>query len=291
MKEVNKPQTVWKDWLVRYHGLLSIRYSKKQMERAIHSLVKDISQYRQDVRVKAFSRGSTDLGQFILVGKVDQADRIICSYYDTPMRHFGSYVFFDHQGQQKKTLALTCLSSALVFLLGMPLILAYRHLLSHGTQAYWTNLLLILMAFLYFFTLGKVAKGLPRKKNGVRNTSSLLAMLRLIATDQSRDKAYIFFPNGSYGDYSLKVIEGLIKEKAELICLDSIGSGQNLYFFSKKSYPRGKNIEVVPTKERISYLISARSTEGKFYLRPEDLNDVMVNEERIHTVCDFLRRK
>lgn len=279
------------DWQVRYQNILGVRYSDKQIERALASLVKDISAYRSDIAVQQFEAEGQDLGKYLIVGDLQRAKRVICTYYDTPMRHFGSYQFFNQDKQSKKSLSFTIVSTLLWLVLGLVGIFAYQAISNAGYQfPTWQLVVVGLIIFVYFFILSKLARGLPRKKNAVRNTSSVLVMLDLISETSSKNTAFVFIPNGSYGMQSLHVLEGLLKQNQHIIYLDSIGSDQTLYHLSKQNPKTEDGIVHQPHAQRSDYIISARVDDEGYYLTQSDLANKTPDLKRIQKLSEYIRR-
>lgn len=54
----------------------------------------------------------------IYVGDIEKAEKVICTYYDTPVHALGSYFMFDWKDQRKKTIYSILLSFILLFSLG-----------------------------------------------------------------------------------------------------------------------------------------------------------------------------
>lgn len=279
------------DWQVRYQKILGVRFGHRQIERALASLVKDISAFRSDISVQQFEKEGQDLGKYLIVGDIQKAKQVICTYYDTPMRHFGGYHFFNYAKQRKNALTYTIFTTLLWVVLGVGFIFAYQSLANIGRQfPMWQLIIIGVIVFVYFFILAKLAKGLPRKQNAVRNTSSLLVMLDLISEIRHKNTAFVFIPNGSYGMQSLQFLEELLTNKQKLLYLDSVGSNQPIYHFSRHKPKENKAVIYKHHNQRVEFLISARFGEGNYYLVQSDLGDKVFDLDKIQQLSEYIRR-
>lgn len=279
------------DWQVRYQKILGVRFGDRQIERALASLVKDISAFRSDISVQQFEKEGQDLGKYIIVGDLQKAKQVICTSYDTPMRHFGGYHFFNQAKQSKNALTYTILTTLLWVVVGIGFIFAYQTLANIGHHfPMWQLIIIGVIVFVYFFILAKLAKGLPRKQNAVRNTSSLLVMLDLISEIRHKNTAFVFIPNGSYGMQSLQLLEELVTNKQKLLYLDSIGSNQPIYHFSRHQPTESEAVIYKHHNQRVDYLISARLEDGNYYLTQSDLGDKVFDLDKIQQLSEYIRR-
>ena len=91
MKKMQKDR--FNDWLFRYRYIYRSRLSDRSKKRFLNALVTDISQIRKDIRVIEYDLKHKAASRNVYIGDIAQADRIICTYYDTPPQHFGAYHF------------------------------------------------------------------------------------------------------------------------------------------------------------------------------------------------------
>ena len=87
----------FKDWLFRYQSIYRVRRTEKSKRRFLSALVTDLSEMREDVQVIEYNRQKKYASRNVYVGDIDKADQIICTYYDTPIQHFGPYILFDRR--------------------------------------------------------------------------------------------------------------------------------------------------------------------------------------------------
>lgn len=92
----------FKDWLFRYQYVYRLRRTEKSKKRFLAALVTDIAKMRKDVRVIEYDQKKNYAARNVYVGNIKQADRIICTFYDTPPESFGSYQLFDRKTKRRR---------------------------------------------------------------------------------------------------------------------------------------------------------------------------------------------
>lgn len=260
----------FKDWLFRYQYVYRLRRTEKSKKRFLTALVTDIAKMREDVRVIEYNQQKKYAARNVYVGNIKQADRVICTFYDTPPESFGSYQLFDRKDQAKKTTRFILASTIVAILLGIVAIYAA-----------------------YFALLGKVTKGLSNRKTLVRNTSSILAMLKMIAENKQKNIAYAFLDEGSYGNKGLDELQDQVKNHCKIYYLDSVGASAPLHLIgeSPNSSKINGNVDYQAADQKVSYLFSARKDQehAGFYLNPADLKEKQLNMENIATVTSLFQ--
>ncbi|MDQ8232909.1 hypothetical protein Q3C67_09710 [Enterococcus faecium] len=112
-----KKNEMFRDWEFRYRYIYRKRRTKKSKQRFLSALVSDIYSMRTDVTVIAYDTLAYR-SKNIYVGDIEKAEKVICTYYDTPVHALGSYFMFDWKDQRKKTIYSILLSFILLFSLG-----------------------------------------------------------------------------------------------------------------------------------------------------------------------------
>ena len=112
-----KKNELFRDWEFRYRYIYRKRRTKKSKQRFLSALVSDIYSMRTDVTVTAYDTLAYR-SKNIYVGDIEKAEKVICTYYDTPVHALGSYFMFDWKDQRKKTIYSILLSFILLFSLG-----------------------------------------------------------------------------------------------------------------------------------------------------------------------------
>ncbi|MBO0411550.1 hypothetical protein JZO81_10790 [Enterococcus hulanensis] len=284
----------FKDWLFRYQYVYRLRRTEKSKKRFLAALVTDIAKMREDVRVIEYNQQKKYAARNVYVGNIKQADRVICTFYDTPPESFGSYQLFDRKDQAKKTTRFILASTIVAILLGIIGTLIYMRLSPNSFQLNSIGTLGIVAIYAaYFALLGKVTKGLSNRKTLVRNTSSILAMLKMIAENKQKNIAYAFLDEGSYGNKGLDELQDQVKNHCKIYYLDSVGASAPLHLIgeSPNSSKINGNVDYQAADQKVSYLFSARKDQEHtgFYLNPADLKEKQLNMENIATVTSLFQ--
>ena len=284
----------FKDWLFRYQYVYRLRRTEKSKKRFLVALVTDIAKMREDVRVIEYNQQKKYAARNVYVGNIKQADRVICTFYDTPPESFGSYQLFDRKDQAKKTTRFILVSTIVAILLGIIGTLIYMRLSPNSFQLNSIGTLGIVAIYAaYFALLGKVTKGLSNRKTLVRNTSSILAMLKMIAENKQKNIAYAFLDEGSYGNKGLDELQDQVKKHCKIYYLDSVGASAPLHLIgeSPNSSKINGNVDYQAADQKVSYLFSARKDQehAGFYLNPADLKEKQLNMENIATVTSLFQ--
>ena len=284
----------FKDWLFRYQYVYRLRRTEKSKKRFLAALVTDIAKMREDVRVIEYNQQKKYAARNVYVGNIKQADRVICTFYDTPPESFGSYQLFDRKDQAQKTTRFILVSTIVAILLGIIGTLIYMRLSPNSFQLNSIGTLGIVAIYAaYFALLGKVTKGLSNRKTLVRNTSSILAMLKMIAENKQKNIAYAFLDEGSYGNKGLDELQDQVKNHCKIYYLDSVGASAPLHLIgeSPNSSKINGNVDYQAADQKVSYLFSARKDQehAGFYLNPADLKEKQLNMENIATVTSLFQ--
>lgn len=292
-----KQNEKFKDWLFRYQSFYRVRRTDKSKRRFLSALVADISDMRQDVQVIEYNPQKKYASRNVYVGDIEKADQIICTYYDTPIQHFGPYVLFDRKEQEKRTTSFIIVSSALWILAGVAGTLLYMRYASGVADLVSVRTLFIALAYgAYFYLLGKITKGLPKRRTVVRNTSSVLALLAMIDKAKDEKTAFAFVDEGSFGDSGLEAMRTPKNNKAKIFFLDCIGADAPLHVIGNdvsKAKLSELGIDHQSSDEKINYIFSAKTSDKEsitqFYLDKSDLNRKHLNIENITKVMELFR--
>lgn len=284
-----------KDWYVRYHLIFSKRYTRKQKDRFLNSLYADLSKFRGDIKLDTFKLSEKDKNEYrnLYVGDINRADKIICTYYDTPSVRFGPYHFFDTEHRIKRTTTFILFSSIIYIIMGLlfTLFVAIPVFQSNGLASL-PFISCIIFFIVYFYFLGKITRGWPRKSNLVQNTSSVLLLMNCIASLNTKRVAFAFLDAGSTSN---KGLERLMNERnrADFYLLDSIGSEKPLYQVN----PELNQFELIdsvdqakPLNSRLVYIISGDQVDNQFVLSRNDLKRNELNDQNMNNTYSFLER-
>ena len=282
------------DRLARYSFMYRSRNTNKEKTRFLRALVTDISQVRKDISVMEYSNEKKYNTRNVYIGDIEKADKIVCTYYDTPPTYFGDYILFDRKKQEKQTTKAVLFTSLAWILVGIIGTLLYMKLVSSPFVLLSVHTLcLVLIYGGYFLVLSKLSKGMWNRKNLIRNTSSILCLLQMLTEDKNEKKvAYAFIDEGCYGDQGLDFLMKSIKKNANIYYLDSIGADATLNVMSqqlKRDIIESKKIKYISSKDRINYLFCADINENKeFYLDKSKLKKKNLNYYNFNKAIELL---
>lgn len=282
------------DWFVRYHYLFGRRYTRKQKDRFLASLATDIKHFREDLHLDTFTLHKREYRNFY-VGDIKKAKTVVCTYYDTPAIHFSPYRFFNVEHRKKSTTQAIILLSTLFIVIGL------LYTLLVAVPVFKTNRIVsvpflscVFLYILYFYFLNKITRGWPKRNNLIQNTSSVLLLLDIISSNQSKQVAYAFVDAGCTNNAGLERL--LKKSKAQIYMLDSIGAEKPLRLVDPDS---GKSTIVespdikrssISVKNRLLYLISSDYNNSQFVLNRDDLNRKKLNYHNLHLAYHVLNK-
>ncbi|MGM0213720.1 hypothetical protein IGI42_001261 [Enterococcus sp. AZ109] len=262
------------DWLFRYQYVYRVRRTTKQKRRFITALATDIAKMREDIQIIEYNRNKKYVANNVYVGDIKKADRIICTYYDTPPQSFGPYHLFDRKKQSKGTTGFILVSALITLLAGLIATLAYMRIAPNAFDLSAPSTIIAALFFGgYFFLLSKVAKGLSNRNTLIRNTSSILALLQLIDEVKNKKVVFAFLDEGAYGEVGLDVMQESTKPSAKIFFLDSVGAHTDLHFIGKGiSSERLQQLDIQPHlgKSSINYLFGATVSEDTDYVLEKD---------------------
>lgn len=289
-------QENFKDWLFHYQHVYRTRRTAKQKQRFLAALVADIMEIREDIQVIEYNQKKKYAANNLYVGDIETADRIICTYYDTPAQSFGPYYLFDRKKQSKATMNFILVSSLLMILAGGLLTFLYMNHSGQGFNLSSLGTVLMIVCYgIYFYLLSKVTKGLSVRKNLIRNTSSILSLLTLMSKTDKQKTAFAFVDEGCYGDTGLEVLKDSCKASAKIYYLDCVGADAELHIVGNDV--RKDQQQLFDTQQRsndrVNQIFSARveaSDQGKqYYLEKAELKAKTVNHDHLAKLVEFFK--
>lgn len=282
-------EDLFKDWLFRYSIMFRFRYTDKQKKKFLNAFVHDISLIRDDIKVIEYKTNKKYNSRNIYVGNIKSADYIIYAYYDTPPAHFGDYILFNREKQGKQTMKAVLFASIIWILLGILVTFVYiNSFLSKIELISFTNLFVVIFYLIYFLVLARLSKGYFNFNNLIRNTSSILLMLKLIKENKSNRVAYAFYDEGSYGEKGFEVIKRATKKNAKFIFLDCIGADASLNVVGNLFKNKIKGVMYYPSKDEHNYIFCGERNE-EFYLDKEKLNEKEINYTQFNKTIEILK--
>lgn len=290
-----KNEEQMQDWLFHYRYVYRTRRTKKGKQRFLSALVADITAMRQDVTVIAYNQPNYH-SRNVYVGDIEKADKIICTYYDTPPAYLGSYALFNRKEQRSKTLWALFLGTVITLGIGSVGVFFYMKFFStsfafHSFQTWG----FIALFSLYFMFLGKVTKGLSSRQTFIRNTSSVLVLLAMMRVSKDASIAYAFIDEGSFGEAGLDVIKASGKKDSQLFFLDSVGGDAPLHFQGHYFSKTAKSQETIhlPQDQQTNYIFGGRelAQTGMYYLSQADLKQKTLNVTNLEKIIAIFDSK
>lgn len=212
------------DWIVRYGFLLKKRNSDKQKDKFIQTFLSDVLNIRDDINVIEIQEKKRKYHN-IYIGDVSKADKIITTYFDTPIVSFGDYSFTDTEKNKRNTLTRIAFESIASLCIGLGIFFFLMRVFE-GTLL-TTVLTVFTLAFFYVFN--GIVKGRASSKTQVRNTSSLVLVLSLLAKYKENKKvAFAIVDGGCTNEIGLVALKNSVKAQSRIYELDSVGANTAL---------------------------------------------------------------
>ncbi|HFI0812719.1 TPA: hypothetical protein ACGO1J_001336 [Streptococcus suis] len=271
------------DLFVRYNHFLNKRVTFKQKTAFIRSLLVELQSMAPDIKVVELREKGTkkSLSRNVYVGDVKTADVIIATYFDSPLYHLGPYYILDKEKQQNSTLIFNGLVSGILLLLGIVFTLFVTNkMLPMGSQ-HINWILLVGIGFIYLlliYLISMFSKGVGRKRNIVRNNSTIIYLIDKILRNKESSKkiAYAFLDNGVTNERGLYGLQASVKKNSKILYLDSIGSMEKIQYI----YEDNGEFRQASTfsKNGIYRIFPARHEENSYFLTNKDLNSTSYSD-------------
>lgn len=229
------------DLLVKYGIVFAKRFTLKQRQRFLLSINEDFTKAGYKTKFANNDRKRNARAVNLFIGDIGEADTIICTHHDTPLKVFWpNYKYFPLNGQlSNKALKMTTLiPDLLATILGVVAILIYLNNPNLGGD--FRTVWLLATVFLSFLFASLISRGTSNKYNINRNTAAILALLdtALKLNKKSRKKiAFILFDkccSDNSGAQMLRQALPTTMDKKTFIYLDCIGKGDNLVIAHKE---------------------------------------------------------
>lgn len=212
------------DWIVRYGFLLKKRNSDKQKDKFLQAFLSDVLNIRDDINVIEIEEKRRKYHN-IYIGDVSKADKIITTYFDTPIVSFDDYSFTDTKKNKRNTLARITFESIAVLIIGLVIFFFLMKVLEGKILT--TSLTVFTLFFFYVFD--GVVKGRASSRTQVRNTSSIIEVLSLLEKyKKNKNIAFAIVDGGCTNYVGLAVLCTTVKRQAQIIELDSVGVNEDL---------------------------------------------------------------
>lgn len=258
------------DWIVRYGFLLKKRNSDKQKDKFIQTFLSDVLNIRDDINVIEIE-GKKRKYHNIYIGDVSKADKIITTYFDTPIVSFGDYSFTDTEKNKRNTLTRIAFESVASLCIGLGIFFFLMRVFE-GTLL---TTVLTVFALAFFYVFNGIVKGRASSKTQVRNTSSLVLVLSLLAKYKGNKKvAFAIVDGGCTNEIGLFALKNSVKAQSRIYELDSVGANTALIVSEASDQ---KSFKIHPNLERLGNAILS-----------EKIDDVLLTRQRqeIETILE-----
>ncbi|MGY3725567.1 hypothetical protein SAMN05421767_15016 [Granulicatella balaenopterae] len=266
------------DWIFRYQYVYRKRYTNKQKEKFLHAFVADLSQLTNQIKVVSSEEGVTN----VYVGNIQKASRVICTGYDTPLDFKGDYLYFNQKRYAKKSLQYLYAKLAIIITLGGSVIFLGNKFIKVPSLVSIPSVVIAMITLVYFYYLGKIARGDSKKNTAVCNTFSIVYLLNRISKGIESNEAYAFLDATYLGDKGKQMLKNASKNSVEIVQLNGIGAFAPIHFVKMK----------YEGKQKWSNIIAAHLKENEgmpvYYLTSKELQTKMINSTQFEEVDNLL---
>ena len=247
------------DWIVRYGFLLKKRNSDKQKNKFIQAFLTDVLSIRDDINVIEIEDKKKKYHN-IYIGDFSKADKIITTYFDTPIVSFGDYSFSDMENNKRNTLFRITIESIFALMVGV----AVFFLLNNFFEGTFLTTVLTIFALVFFFVFNRIVKGRADGKTQVRNTSSVITILSLLAKYKKNKKiAFAIVDGGCTNSVGLVTLYNNLKKQSKIFELDCVGVNEKLVLTDSVFKETSLEIyKIHPEMEKISKALLAGKIES-----------------------------
>lgn len=285
------------DLFVRYNHFLNKRITFKQKTSFIRSLMVEFQKNSSDIKVVELRETGkrTSLARNVYVGDVKTADVIIATYYDSPLVHLGPYYILNKKKQRNGTLLFNVLVSSVLLLLGVifTLQVTNKYLSKGFDNIRWDIFIGVGLVYMILtYLIGMFSKGVGRKRNVIRNNSTVIYMIDKILQNHeiSKKVAYAFLDSGTTNERGLYGLKESVKKNSKIIYLDSIGATQQLQYIYENS-GEFKSVDDSFKEIGVYRVFCAQYNNQEYFLDNQDLNPNIhstVNSEIVDKIIDKL---
>lgn len=226
------------------------------------------------------------------IGNVEKADKIILANYDTSNTMLMSNYLYTPL-DAKKVMTNERKNATLYAFTSLLFILAII-LLTYNIRKYSTfiKIVVIIVDFVLAFIAYKFASGLPKKMNMNNNSAAIALLYKIVLNNNLNNKAIILFDKSAMFSTDYKQLRDIIDIKdKEILILDCIGSGENIYLYYKNKSSETVDNLVKRSETIIPKALSEedmrKTTVGMFsnpilvFSGDEIKNEIVVKDARI----------
>ncbi len=283
------------DLIMKYAIGLHKRYSGKQKQMFVQVAAKDFNDLGYPVRAnKGKHKGLKSIN--LMAGDVEQAETLIIANYDTPQHNFGNPMkYYPFNGVTTFVSGFLPIYAPMIIggILMLYILLEQLPYLSFQ-NSFWNSLMWVSIFVVCAVVTPIMTIGIGNKVNFNRNTSGVVAALRLaqeLNKEQRKKVAFVLTDNSCRnhgGDYLLReTLKDALDEK-QVIMLDCIGDGDTLVIGYKEDTKQDAKdmaecFKVRPKrhlcpKEDLRYTSFSFYPKGLLLARGNFYNDVLMVE-------------
>ena len=264
------------DWIVRYGFLLKKRNSDKQKDKFIKAFLSDILNIRDDINVIEIDEKKRKYHN-IYIGDISKADKIITTYFDTPIVSFGDYSFTDIKKNKRNTFARIVFESVVSLCIGLGIFLFLMSVLDGKLL---TTALTVFTLF-FFYVFNGIVKGRASSKTQVRNTSSVIELLSLLEKHKNNKNIAFAIVDGGCTNYvGLAILCTNVIQEAQIVELDSVGVNEDLIL--EESFHEIVECKIMKLHPKIENL-----RRGLLF-KKIDSNTLISQRQKIETILEEL---
>lgn len=303
-----------KDLILRYGFAAGKRYTRRQKLRFLMGFTQDLEELGWKVEAKETQEKNLR-NVNLYVGDLGKARVVAEAYYDTPPVSplSGRYRFFS-ESYRKNELMLSVLTPLLLILAAGAIFFwkASAALYTPNGKISVAGVMNILVFLVLLYLMYRCRRGVARKRNVVRNTSSLLAIYRLAEKERKNKRlAMVLADNGCGSCLGAKVLKDKKGWNQTVVHLDCVGAREQLYLLydsQNQKEERLKQIQELCAENEIKmldlrekeawaqdgcesedfYLVPGTPDKGGFFLERKRLLDVELSEENLRKTGAFL---
>ena len=254
------------DWIVRYGFLLKKRNTDKQKDKFIQTFLADVLNIRDDINVIEIEEKKRKYHN-IYIGDVSKADKIITTYFDTPIVSFGDYSFTDTEKNKRNTLTRIAFESVASLCIGLGIFFFLMRVLTS---------VLTVFSLAFFYVFNGIVKGRPSSKTQVRNTSSIIEVLSLLEKYKKNKRvAFAVVDGGCTNGIGFVALRNSVKVQSKIYELDSVGANTALIVTEDSDQ---KSFKIHPDLDSLGNVILSEKIEDELLIRQRQKIETILEE-------------
>ena len=303
-----------RDLILRYGFVAGKRYTRRQKLKFLLGFTQDLEELGWRTEAKETTEKNLK-NVNLYIGDLGKARVIAEAYYDTPPVSLtpGAYRLF----------SVSCRRNERMYAVIVPMLL----ILAAGALFFWkasaslfdeagrlsrAGVLNVAVLFVLLALMYKCRKGIPGKRNVIRNTSSLLALYRL-AEQERRNKrlAFVLTDDGCGAGLGARVLKGRKRRDQIVVHLSCVGAREQLYLLydsgtqNEAGLPgllklcAENGLEALDIRSKPDwklegfegadlYVAAGRPEKDGFFLGKKQLLEAELSEENIEKTTAFL---